>query len=1217
MNTRELFNSDWQFARLGLNIEYTQKEEWQKLLQPVAIPHDFQISDTLNLYGDATGFYRKEFLYHRQQGEVVQLIFDGVYMDYSLYVNDQEIGQWKYGYSPATFDITNALVEGKNDLVVRVVYQSPNSRWYSGAGIYRNVWLQRLPEKHILTDGIYTMTKYHGEDYDLYVDVELTPTALAEGYSITYTLTDEEGIVVKKEADLAQATVLENTEIDRNAVSDMQAFWVEKELQTPDGRALETGVTLRKIISVWDPRPWDVDDPYLYHFAVELKKDGETIQLEESKVGFSTKEFSPKHGFILNGRKVKINGVCEHHDLGALGAAFSKEAMARKFRILKQMGVNGLRTSHNMPAREVLELADEMGILVVAESYDMWEFPKTTYDYARFFKDWADIDLRSFIRRDRSHASLLMWSVGNEIYDTHAGVHGQEITQRLMDTVSRYDYMNNAPATIGSNYMAWEGAQNCADMNKMAGYNYGETLYDRHHEEHPDWVIYGSETASVIKSRGIYHFPLQQTILTDDDEQCSALGNSCTSWGAKNEEYCITMDRDRAYSCGQFIWTGFDYIGEPTPYQTKNSYFGQVDTAGIPKDAYYIYKGEWTDYKKAPFVHIFPYWDFNDGQMVDVRVCSNAPRVQLFVNGVLLEDKRIDHENGTDLLAHAQLPYHAGSIVGVALDEEGRELAREERYTPSDPVQIVLTADKEVLKADGEDLTFVEIKVVDEQGKDVDNASHYVEVEVSGAGRLVGLDNGDSTDYDSYQGTIRKLFSGRLMAIIASTDQSGEIQVCVRDARESKHAGTASRIGTTSPKALFVTQALKAEECTERECGNIAIQTGILHQAKLILQSETASVREGICLRKENTFTPLIHVPVGFVPTRKIALTCEGGYHLNENRQQMLVKAMLYPQDATDQEIIFKAVTASGIESNLATVEVKGREALVTARGDGEFYIRAMVKNGTDKVKLISQMECSVEGMGTATLDPYSFVTGGLFTRAQGAVLCGLENGASTARGESAAGFDGIDFGDYGSDEITVSIFANSNDPQFIQFYEGMPGEEGSILLYEGVYHKQSRWQVFQPEIYRLNKRLRGITTLSVKTKDSLEFGGFTFKRLNPAFEENMVAENKNIYGDAFTVLKDSVEHIGNNVSIQYSDMDFGEKGIHKITICGRTPLEKNTIHVRFDNGTEKKNEIVEFPKTSEYTEHTFELSSVAGVQQVSFIFLPGCDFDFKWFRFS
>ena len=349
----------------------------------------------------------------------------------------------------------------------------------------------------------------------------------------------------------------------------------------------------------------------------------------------------------LNGKKIKLNGVCEHHDLGALGAAFNKAALKRRFVILKEMGVNAVRTAHNMPAVELMELADEMGILIVSEAFDMWEKSKTPYDYARFFKEWAHIDVKSWVMRDRNHPSLLMWSIGNEIYDTHAGERGQEVTKMLMDYVLKYDPRENAKVTIGSNFMPWENAQKCADIVKVAGYNYAEKYYKKHHEEHQDWIIYGSETASIVQSRGIYHFPFEKSILADDDEQCSALGNSTTSWGAKSAEACIIAERDTPFSLGQFIWTGFDYIGEPTPYHTKNSYFGQIDTATFKKDSYYIYQAEWTDYKTKPMVHIFPYWDFNKGQMIDVRVCSNACKIELQLNGITIGTHVIDHEHGT------------------------------------------------------------------------------------------------------------------------------------------------------------------------------------------------------------------------------------------------------------------------------------------------------------------------------------------------------------------------------------------------------------------------------------------------------------------------------------------------------------------------------------------------------------------------------------------
>ena len=283
--------------------------------------------------------------------------------------------------------------------------------------------------------------------------------------------------------------------------------------------------------------------------------------------------------------------------------------------------------------------------------------PKTQYDYARFFVDWAGTDVRSWVRRDRSHVSLLMWSIGNEIYDTHASEHGQEITRRLVDYVREHDPRENAPCTIGSNFMPWEGAQNCADIVKVAGYNYGEKYYEEHHLKHPDWIIYGSETASVVQSRGVYRFPLRQSVLADEDEQCSALGNSSTSWGARSVEACIADDRDADFTFGQFLWTGFDYIGEPTPYHTKNSYFGYIDTAGFPKDAYYLFQAQWRPAAEHPMVHLYPYWDWNPGQLIDVRACTNGESVELYVNGRSQGRQRIDHAHGRQLQGDWQVPY--------------------------------------------------------------------------------------------------------------------------------------------------------------------------------------------------------------------------------------------------------------------------------------------------------------------------------------------------------------------------------------------------------------------------------------------------------------------------------------------------------------------------------------------------------------------------------
>jgi beta-galactosidase len=308
------------------------------------------------------------------------------------------------------------------------------------------------------------------------------------------------------------------------------------------------------------------------------------------------------------------------------------------------MGVNSIRTSHNPPPTAWMDLCDEMGLLVDDEAFDMWEQKKTTFDYGNYFKEWCERDVASWVRKDRNHPCLIMWSLGNEIYDTHMAT-GLGITKRLREFVLKHDPNRNALITIGSNYMMTDEAQECAKNIDTVGYNYLERLYKEHHETYPDWKIYGSETASTIQSRGIYHFPNSLVLVTFSDGQCSCLGNCCTSWGAKNTETVISNDRDCPFSQGQYIWTGWDYIGEPTPYHTKSSFFGQIDTAGFPKDTYYLYKAEWASKNAAPFVHLLPYWDWNEGQLIDIKAYTNMDSVELFFNDVSKGMQDINHKN--------------------------------------------------------------------------------------------------------------------------------------------------------------------------------------------------------------------------------------------------------------------------------------------------------------------------------------------------------------------------------------------------------------------------------------------------------------------------------------------------------------------------------------------------------------------------------------------
>ena len=1134
MNGRYLWNENWSFLKTAAGTIYEEAVKRKQEFVPVDIPHDWLIYDSLNLYEDSTGWYLKRFRYEETEKRAF-LTFEGIYMDSTVYVNGQKAGEWKYGYSTFTLEITDYLQKGENEILVSACFLSPNSRWYSGAGIYRDVWFSVKERTYLPENPVYISTEQHGEDFFLTLQYEVEGDRQKDAEAVFF-LCDEKG----KETELTPVKA--------------------------EGR--------KKKYLVREPKRWDVESPVLYTLKTQLLLDEKVIQEEKEQFGFRDTKFDPERGFFLNGRHVKLNGVCEHHDLGALGAAFNRSAMKRKFRILKEMGVNAVRGTHNMMAPGFTELADEMGLLVVSEAFDMWERAKTTYDYARFFKEWSARDVESWVKRDRNHPSVILWSIGNEIYDTHADERGQEITRYLKELVEKYDPEKNAAVTIGSNYMPWENAQKCADIVKLAGYNYSEKYYEQHHKEHPDWVIYGSETSSIVQSRGVYHFPLKAGILSEDDEQCSSLGNSSTSWGAKSMEECITKDRDTEFSMGQFLWSGFDYIGEPTPYHTKNSYFGQIDTAGFPKDAYYVWQSVWTDYKKAPMVHVFPYWDFNEGQLIDVRVCSNAPFVELFLNGRSLGKQKLTHErnSGKRILADYQIPYEKGTLTAVAYDEEQNEIAREERKSFGNSVKLVIIPENTEAQAGGRDLFFLRIGTLDEEGNPVENACDRVEVRVSGAGRLIGLDNGDSTDYDSYKGTSRRLFNGKLLAIIQTNEVPGEISV----------------------------------EVTGKG----------LKSASLICKSRVSS-GEPLAAREENRKMPVILGRKEEIPVRKITLKSPDGQLFGKDKDTIRVEAFLEPADATDRELLFKAVNDNGVPVNLVELDREDRAVVMKAKGDGAFRLFAMSKSGSDNIRVMSQLEFEIEGMGCAYLDPYDFISGSLYTSVKGEVGNGNEKGVATARdGETVVTYGNIDFGNVGSDEITISIFALSDEEYPIRIYEGIPGEEGSALIADVVYQKPSIWNVYQPETFRLNRKLKGITSISFQVHQKIHIKGFSFKKYEKAWQTLKASEADAVYGDSFVRTEEAVEKIGNNVSFVFRDMDFGTEGTGELMIRGRAGESGNTIHVRFFNDTDEIKQIVEFPASSEYTTQSFSIGTVKGKWDVTFVFLPGSCFDFESFRF-
>lgn len=1128
MRETRLFNDNWKFIKIEPGTTgYENSDSWVN----VDIPHDWLIYDTNNLYEDSEGWYRKTFDLQTETGVRYALRFDGVYMEPVIYVNGAKAGEWKYGYNTFEIDITDYLVNGANEIRVQVMHRSPNSRWYSGAGIFRNIWFKTMPDTHFVSDGIYIRTERTDTGYMLKASSEISGS---EFDAVAYTVFDMNGTaVVSKTTDAAADTV-------------------EIEVESPD--------------------EWDIDNPVCYVLRAELLCNGQAVDCINTRFGFRTIEFNSDSGFYLNGRHVKLNGVCMHHDLGALGAAVNKAALYRQLKMMKDMGANAIRTSHNMPAVELLDIADEIGLLVDNEAFDMWKMPKNRYDYARFFEEWAAKDMRNFVRRDRNHPCVIMWSIGNEIFDTHADEEsGMRSTKLLYEAVIENDPDCNAYATFGSNFLEGEPTQRCADVLKLVGYNYSERLYDAHHKAHPDWCIYGSETGSTLQSRDVYHFPYSEPILTDVDEQCSSLGNSTCSWGAPDSEFCITTERDNKYSAGQFLWTGFDYIGEPTPYQTKNSYFGQVDTAGFPKDTYYIYRAEWTDYKTDPMVHIFPYWDFNEDQIIDVRATSNAPVIELFFNGISQGKFNIDHKHGKELLGHWRIPYAKGRIDAVAYDENGEEIARDTKTSFGDGSRLILKPDKLTLDADGEDMAFIEVNVLDADGNYVANANNRVRVEVSGAARLVGLDNGDSTDYDQYKGDSRKLFMGRLIIMAAAGTNAGKAAIKV-----------------TSPS---------------------------LESAEIEIDCKEAYVKAGI---SANTSNYHVDTDANEIPIRKIEIASTEGTILDKEHPETVLTAKCYPSYSTYDELEWSVLNDAGVESNLAGIETVNGQTVLKARGDGEFNVKCYSRNGGSRVNVISMLGFKATGLGSASINPYETISAALYTIASDEMGNAGEHGVATLRHkESYIGFENVDFGSYGTDEVEINIFTHDRADFVVQLWLGIPGEEGSELILDGIYNKPVIWDVYQPEKYKLRHRIKGTHTLCLLTREFINIRDLVFTRPDKGFARIDAADNDKIYGDDFKISGSSVTGIGNNVSLDFDDMDFKD-GVSRITIKGTSYTEVNTLNIIFvgEDGSQTR-QMIEFTHTDDAEEKTFDINPIKGKNKVTFVFLPGSNFDFEWFRFE
>ena len=1116
-----LFNTGWEFTKLAVGSTLSQAEAAQ--WHAVDLPHDFLIAQENDLYETADAWYRRSLDVPAEWlGQSVILRFEGVYMDCDVLLNGEIVCTHHYGYTCFDADLTGKLRAGGNTLHVHIRHQSPNSRWYSGAGIYRDVMLHVLPACHIALDGTYVTTCRSGDQWTLRVETELNGDT--------------------------DAYVLHQLMDGEKVVSEVAAH--------PAGRQAAAEMT------VVSPKLWNVDSPDCYTLVTTF---GEQVIREN--VGFREIALTTDRGCLVNGKHVKLHGVCLHHDLGCLGSAFNEAAARRQLVAMKDMGVNSLRTSHNPSAKQVMDLCDELGILVLDEAFDMWQNPKTPYDYARFFDADAEADVASWVRRDRNHPSLLMWSIGNEIGDTNnQPEQAAKVTQMLCANVRRHDPKGNGATTIGSNYMPWAGAQYCAQFIDTVGYNYSEKLYEKHHAEHPEWVIYGSETASVVSSRGVYRFPMSAPILTDDDLQCSSLGNSKTSWGAQDIARMITDDLNCDFSLGQFLWTGIDYVGEPTPYHTRSSYFGMMDTAVYPKDFWYLFKSLWTD---APMVHIGVSWDWNPSQMIDVPVMTNGAAVELFLNGESLGRRAVDARDGDKCRPVWHIPFAAGALKAVAYDAAGTVIAETVRHTSGDTARIALSVEQPALHATGNDLAFVTVAAVDAAGHPVDNACDRVQIRVSGQGMLLGLDNGDSTDRDGYKTTTRRLFSGKLLAIVGDLGEAGTVRVEVE-----------------SP----------------------GLETAVLEIPVLAAEKRAGSVRSVPLCREES-------MPEE-VPIRKIELIPLGEKRLNAENRTVSFRVKTYPTHAMKQKISFRLTNAKGIESPCAEYKVEGDIVTVTALGDDTVYLRASCSNGYDHARVISQQDILVEGMGQPNLDPYGFIAGGLYSLTYGELTSGNDQGVAFSReGESMAGFTHVDFGPVGSDEITLPIFALDGTYYEITVWDGHPREGGEVIAVLP-YQKPSIWNVYQPETYKLPRRLTGMHTICFTMNRKIHLKGFSFTRQSRAWMELTTLQADAVYGDSFTRTHDCIAGIGNNVSLVYENMDFGSAEHAQLTIDGYTPLPENPITVRFQNEEgESLTALTQF-KGVERGKQIFQVDVLPGACTVTFVFLPGCQFDFYGFSF-
>jgi beta-galactosidase len=765
---RELFDTDWKF-KLDSVHQYARPvlddRSWRKL----TLPHDWSIegkfdrNNPAGTWGGALpggiGWYRKSFLLPTgDKGKRIFIDFDGVYRNSEVWINGHSLGVRPNGYISFRYDLTDYLLYGnqQNVLVVKVDNsRQPNSRWYSGSGIYRNVWLVKRGKVFIDHWGTYLNTLVL-PDKGALIDIRLK---------------------IRNELTTGKKLRLRTILYDAGGISAGSV--------TSEWEANAAGLTeIRQTIRIASPHLWSTEDPYLYKAVSEIL-DGDLIEDRYSTpAGIRTFDFDSQEGFSLNGHSMKINGVCDHHDLGCLGAAVSRRALERQLEILKAMGCNAIRTSHNPPAPELLDLCDSMGFIVMDEAFDMWKKPKSPYDYHLYWDQWHARDLQDQVLRDRNHPSVMIWSIGNEIPEQWAGPSGADssgrvIARELAGIIRVLD--TTRPVTSACDHPGGNNSIIASGALDLVGYNYHQQMYPQFLQTYPGKKFLGTETVSALQTRGHYDMPSDSIRRWPErwdkpfdkgnpDLTCSAYDNVSAPWGSTHEETWKLIKKYNFLS-GQFIWTGFDYMGEPTPYPwpARSSYFGIIDIAGFPKDIYYMYQSEWTN---KPVLHIFPHWNWKKGDSVDIwAYYSQAEEVELFVNGISAGIRR---KSGDDLHVFWRVAFSPGSLRAVSR-AGGRPVLTTEIKTAGKAARIHLSVDRNHLQADGRDLGFVKATITDAADVPVPDAEISLKFTVEGAGRLVATDNGSETSLESFQSDTKKTFNGLCLAVVRSALRPGPI----------------------------------------------------------------------------------------------------------------------------------------------------------------------------------------------------------------------------------------------------------------------------------------------------------------------------------------------------------------------------------------------------------------------------------------------------------